>query len=888
MATGHPWLVISVSLALAVVSVLFTMSRLAFQSERSDLVDPTRPWNARYAEYKKEFPHWDDVVVVVSAAADGGERLPLTDPGLRVRLVRFLHDLASRLAGEPTIASVMIGEHRGPRSARGMLCQPEDEFKKQLARLQEYGVSSEYATPTEYLNARRALVEELDAQGKAAEGDAAFEETMAFLARLAEEAGSATPPEASDSAGDGMPGFQPYFSRSGEFAFVSISLADGHRGAGVAGASAAPAVDGIAVVRRHIRELIEDHGYAALQAGVTGITAIEGDETSQSIRDATLTSALAAALICLLLLFVFRGFVLPLVAMISLLVGIAWSFGYLTLAVGHLQVLSVVFTAILLGLGIDFGLHLLTQLESAHACDVGVSDDVDLWSAAFRNVGPGIVTGALTTAAAFGVTALTDFKGMAEMGLIASGGILLCLMAILCLLPAVLTRVPGWRRKIRTPESLRWSIERILMRFWVKLEPASIAIVAVGLVLILVLATGLRSVKFDADIMNLHAPGVESVTWERRLLESEGQTAWTGLSIAHSVEEARDRTLRLLQLPEIGSVEGVGGLFHPDWEARRQAALSQIPDMVGLPVAAPQGFIQRDLLYLSVINAVRSWMDHSPPPRAAALNHMLIEMVADQLNGRFQGGPSIWETYLRQRAWLYLLRNVLSDPTPMGLEDLPDVVRRQDIGRDGSSLLLRINPVKGEESALESTRLAAFVEAMRTVDPEVMGPAVQIYESSRLIVKSYIEAAVWAVLIILVILLLDFRCVPDALCAILPVGAGFVFLFGLMGWWEIPLNFANIIVLPIIFGIGVDAGVHVVHRWRLDPQGVPKGLTAGTARGISLTMLTTIIGFACMMTAHHRGIQTLGLTMTLGLAATWAICFTILPAILFLRTPRSS
>ncbi len=165
----------------------------------------------------------------------------------------------------------------------------------------------------------------------------------------------------------------------------------------------------------------------------------------------------------------------------------------------------------------------------------------------------------------------------------------------------------------------------------------------------------------------------------------------------------------------------------------------------------------------------------------------------------------------------------------------------------------------------------------------MIGPPVQIYESSKLIKTEYIKAAVYAVAAILLLLFLDFRSLPDALCAMAPVAIGFVGVFGLMGLLGQQLNFANIIVLPIIFGIGAGTGVHVVHRWRAEPHGKPAGLSGGTGRAITLTMVTTMIGFGCMLLAQHRGIRSLGLVMVIGLGVTLLACYTVLPAILRLR-----
>ena len=220
---------------------------------------------------------------------------------------------------------------------------------------------------------------------------------------------------------------------------------------------------------------------------------------------------------------------------------------------------------------------------------------------------------------------------------------------------------------------------------------------------------------------------------------------------------------------------------------------------------------------------------------------------------------------------------------------MPAVLRDPWVGKDGSWLLL-VYPDADEQqrSILAPDRLGPFVESMRAAlagtGVEVIGPPVQIYESSELIKKAYILAACYAIAAILVLLLLDFRRLADALCAMTPVAFGFIGAFGLMGLFGVPLNFANMIILPIIFGIGVNAGVHMVHRWRAEPFGRPAGLSGATGRGITLTMLTTMIGFGCLVLAQHRGIRSLGFVMVIGLGVTLLACYTVLPAALRWRT----
>ncbi|MEC9373052.1 MAG: MMPL family transporter, partial [Planctomycetota bacterium] len=232
----------------------------------------------------------------------------------------------------------------------------------------------------------------------------------------------------------------------------------------------------------------------------------------------------------------------------------------------------------------------------------------------------------------------------------------------------------------------------------------------------------------------------------------------------------------------------------------------------------------------------------------------------------------------------------LRSAEPATVEDLPSALRSQWVGREGR-LLLRAYPVAGDTddgSVLATERLAPFVEQVLAVAPNATGPVVQIYESSMLIRGAYAQAALFALAAIFVLLLIDFRSIGDVLCSMAPVVCGAALLLGVMGFAGIDLNFANTIVMPLIVGLGVDAGVHVVHRWRQQPHDPPAGLAGGTGRAVGLTTLTTVIGFACMVLGEHRGIRSLGLVMSLGLIFTWCATALLLPAILRLRTSRAS
>jgi predicted RND superfamily exporter protein len=141
-------------------------------------------------------------------------------------------------------------------------------------------------------------------------------------------------------------------------------------------------------------------------------------------------------------------------------------------------------------------------------------------------------------------------------------------------------------------------------------------------------------------------------------------------------------------------------------------------------------------------------------------------------------------------------------------------------------------------------------------------------------------------LVIFAVLRLDFRSTFESLLALLPVVIGFSITFGIMWLAGMSINAANIIVLPLMFGLAVDAGVHMLHRYHQHPSSRPLGLSHGTGKGVAVTTLTTIVGFLTMVFASHRGIASLGFVLTIGLSLTLLACLTVMPAALEIRQRR--
>jgi hypothetical protein len=182
--------------------------------------------------------------------------------------------------------------------------------------------------------------------------------------------------------------------------------------------------------------------------------------------------------------------------------------------------------------------------------------------------------------------------------------------------------------------------------------------------------------------------------------------------------------------------------------------------------------------------------------------------------------------------------------------------------------------------------LSTFVADVRRVDPQATGKPLQTYEASRQMQQSYMEAAIYSLLAVSTILMVNFRSIRAVLLAMLPLAVGTLQMFGILGLLGLPLNPANMIVLPLILGIGIDDGVHVVHDARTQKRGRYR-LTNSTAMAVLMTSLTSMLGFGSLMVANHRGLQSLGRVLTLGVSCCLFASLLILPAILAWRSTHA-
>lgn len=925
LSSRNPRITLCFVLLISCAAAGYTASCLKFHTKRSDLIDPEADFHKRWIEYTESFGDSSDIVVVV----EGESPQPIQ---------KVLDDLGARLAREPELfTNILYKADTSALRRKGLQYFPPQALAAGLNRLTDYqpvaqgrweAARLDYAVRSTDYRLRNALNTSdpvwghfaLDRAERLANSlSGAFQQSGEFQSPWPEIIpGSFSIPALTEKS-------TYLLNETGTMGFLKVvpvsNQKDDFNG------------DSKAVDR--IREIIAvvSENHPEMKIGVTGIPVLENDEMRRSQSDMTLASLISFAAVGLLMFLGFRGFRHPLLAMLMLIIGMAWTFGYTTLVVGHLNILSVSFAVILIGLGIDFAIHYLARyLEQRHH---GQPLRPALRETSM-SVGTGIVTAAITTALAFFCATFTQFLGVAELGIIAGGGILLCCLATFIVLPALVSLADQHVEPRKLPTPFDGNFLRALTNRFPRL------VMILSLLLIAGLGTQIwdwtaeggptSRIRYDYNLLNLQADGLESVEVQKRAFGKDNRSLLFAVSIANTPEQARQLKQQFEALPTVGRVEELASrLPATSSEATTSYLRTYRSQLAGLSAPPSEPTPVNPAAVGRAFEELLSTLRRINTPKAIA-TAQTIDRFLDQFEALSLRLQSEILTRHQMRATMALFGQLqalasASDEVPISLDDLPPELTNRFVN-DKGQWLVQVYP---KEQIWDVEPLTRFVQDVRSVDSNVTGTPLQNFEASRQIRDSYQTASLYAFAVICLVLLvdflgrehkllvlgppllvvvfafmmlqtrridvspllligsylvmataiaaiLDFPNLRDALLAMVPPAAGGLMMFGLLGIFNLDLNPANLIVLPLILGIGVDDGVHVVHDFRLQKKNYRT--SPSTMNAIVLTSLTSMIGFGSMMVAAHRGLSSVGLVLVIGVGSCLFVSLVTLPAVL--------
>lgn len=870
-----PRLVLFLTSLLAVLSVLVAASRMEIRPSRAELVFTGERLAQLKQAFKREFPDRDGVVVVVDATD-----LP--------RAKQFVSTLAARLERDREhVTEVFYRVDEAPfetHSLQYLTLEELEELREKMDGHRELiqDITTDPGLNTLFAGINREMGEALvghfftgflEEEQKSGKVDLGF--LNALLRQLRDWLNGARSFASPWGEWLGM-GKEPvsagYLLTEGKRYLVLIVAIRETDGQGLL-----PSRESIAQIRTVIAQLRQE--YSGIQAGVTGSDALASDEMVTARRDATVATIIAIVGVTVLFILFWRNVLTPLRALLSLAVGVCWTFGFISLTVGSLNILSAMFIPILIGLGIDYNVHLLERFaeERSAGCDPGTALETT-----FRKAGVTTATGALTTVAAFYCLLLTDFKGLVELGFITGSGLLLCLGAAFTVLPALLILHEG--------QASAWTVTRST-RFLNAFERGSHhpRVVMVGAALLVAISLpALGTIQLDFNLLELQAHGTESVDWEQRLLAEGGTSTWFGIVLARSPEEVKAKTTKLEALPSVGQVESIFS-FLPEKPAEKMAAIQALKTPLGeLPatfgrlepvnVEGLRTTLERIRFKLGNTGRFSSTADKELEEARALVDAVKSRLAAGHPAEMRQDLAAYQAELFRdfERKMTVLRKNLQS--RPMTAAQLPQELTDRFIGTKGT-YLLKVYPrgnIWGREGVQQ------FVSEVRSVDPDAIGDPITAWEHGTSMERGYLRGGLYAAIAMAVVILWSFGSLTHLLFALLPLVVGGAWTLGLMDLFQINFNLANLIILPLIAGYGIMNGLHIVKRYQ-QQEGKGPIIANSTGRAVFLSATTTMVGFGSLMVASHRGIFSLGFLLSVGVGGILLASLTVLPALLWHR-----
>ncbi|MDQ6987998.1 MAG: MMPL family transporter [Mariprofundaceae bacterium] len=640
----------------------------------------------------------------------------------------------------------------------------------------------------------------------------------------------------------------------------------------------------IQYIRTEIAELNLDANHG-LNVRLTGSAALAYDELLSVSKGVKTAAILALIMVAVLLSLGLGSLRLVAMTLLCLIAGLSFSAAFATLVIGHLNLISVAFAVLYVGLGVDYAIHLC--LRYRELLSKGVAPASAPWQAV-QDVGGSLLLCALSTAIGFYCFVPTDYTGISELGIISGTSMFISLAITLILLPAMLCL---WMKDTPpSPDPGRLaqgftSFCQYVVQYRKSIRTGAF-LLALGALFLL------PQMRFDYDPINLRDPHSESVRTYKELIDRRSISPSSIMLLVGDREKAQELERRIKKLP---SVDKTIALF--DFIPRQQSEKLAIIDDMALLLAPQNTAIldtpptaQQQLAAMQSLD--KSLMQYLRNTSVAADNlfqafqalHATLANFIDKLE---QQNPQTQEnTLLRlQKSLLGTLpASFASLHTALQVRaidesDIPDSLRRRWLSNNG---IWRIE-VTAKENIRDIDALRRFVADVRSIAPNATGAPVFTLAAGDVVIHAFMQASMMALILIFLLLFVMLRSIKDAALVLFPLllataltGAAAVLL-------GIPLNFANVIALPLLLGIGVDNGIHMIQRYRqMQKRGknTHQLLASSTAQAVVLSALTTILAFGNLAFSAHQGTAGMGQLLMLGVLFTMLCTLLVLPAFL--------
>jgi len=604
---------------------------------------------------------------------------------------------------------------------------------------------------------------------------------------------------------------------------------------------------------------------------MTGKIALEEDELRVLSED-TVYSGLFALLLVIIVLFIgLRSTKLVLCTLIVLIMGLILTAGFATIAVGHLNVLSVAFAILYIGLGVDFAIHICLCFRECWEHHMTSEQAIQR---SIRILGSSLFLCALTTSIGFFAFIPTDYKGVSELGLISGGGMFVGLIVSLTLLPALL-KVFSIKKLAQTQVTQ--------LPHWVCIFPFrhAKAIRYTSFLFAAAAVFSLNYVYLDSNPINLRDQDSESVQVFKDLLQSKDRSPFVLIGLSDSLTSSETLAKKVKQLPAVNKAINLKSFV-----AENQEDKLEIIDDLNMILGAELGNFNRPLesadsrqalldLNVKINSELAQPTGKASPELLQKLQQDISEFIV------FADATKEPEVSYRQLddnilgLFSHTMQRLSSSLSAyaFGLSDIPDYIKMNWVSASGIYKVI-IDPRKDLNNA---ENLTEFATQVQSVDDSVTGLPVSDLAAGKVITEVFIQAFSTAIIVIFIVLLVILKSLRNTFLVIWPLLLAGLLTAAANVLLSNPFNFANIIALPLLMGMGVDSGIHIMHRLNAG-LGSEHLLQTSTARGVFFSSLTTLLSFTSLAFTNHQGIASMGLLLAIGISFTLICTLVVLPA----------
>ena len=602
---------------------------------------------------------------------------------------------------------------------------------------------------------------------------------------------------------------------------------------------------------------------------ITGPVAL-ADEEFSTVAEGAVEGLIASVLLISLWLFLaVRSWRLILPILLTLGIGLVLTLGFAATAVGTLNLVSVGFGVLFVGTAVDFAIQFAVRYREARH---DVEDSAEAIRVVTMRAGGAILMAALAIAAGFLAFVPTDFAGVAELGLIAGIGMLIAFACTITVLPAAiaLCRPRGEAAEIGFVWAMRWD-DWLARQRWIVLG-AFAALAILGGVLVPYL-------RFDSDPLTTKDPSTEAMRTLRALIDAPQGSPYSIDIMTRDAAAAGVLVEKLQALPLVAEAISINS-FVPDDQADKLAMIRDAAGLLGPSLAprAPAAAITPADIRLAAktalgpIEEALTKLPKDHPVAAIAGDLRALSAAPDDVALTVN---AVLTRHLP--AQIAQLRDVLN-PAPVTAADVPTSISRDWVASDGRARV----QVLAKPAARDSVGLQAFVAQVRAVAPDAGGAAVTIAETAATIVGAFRSASLWALAALAVLLLVILRRALDVALVLAPLLLSALLTVIVVVAAGIALNFANIIALPLLLGVGVSFNIYFVVNWRM---GRTDMLGSATARAVLFSALTTASAFGILALSAHPGTASMGVLLLISLGCTLLGSFLFVPALLAALRP---